>query len=146
MVYNACLTYISWKSWAGYLSLSWGTVGCLRGELFLPSTVYFLALLWPPPLHNFGLVAWGKRRRVSVRQSHSQDARLKTGSKTHRNLEGQTLRYLFAPSPIAVFIFRDGPLPDMIAKILMRLWTSLSLPELGRNQPNWNRNQQSQAR
>ena len=45
MVYNACLIYISWKSWAGYLSLSWGTVGCLRGELFLPSTVYFLALL-----------------------------------------------------------------------------------------------------
>ena len=50
-------------------------------------------------------------------QSHSQDARLKTGSRTYKNLGGQTLRYLFAPSPIAVFRIRSGSLPDIIPKI-----------------------------
>ena len=50
-------------------------------------------------------------------QSHSQDARLKTGSRTHKNLGGQTLRYLLDPSPIAVFRIRSGSLPDIIPKI-----------------------------
>ena len=52
IVFNACLIHISWKSWASYLSLSWGTVGRLRGGTI--SSIYglLLVLTLATPLRN----------------------------------------------------------------------------------------------
>ena len=48
-VFNVCLIYTSWNFWAGYLSLSWGTMGCLGGGII--SSIYglLLGLDEPPP-------------------------------------------------------------------------------------------------
>ena len=86
--YNACLIYTSWKSWASYPSLSWGTVGCLRGKFFF----HLRSTSWPYSSHppcivlasSLGESGGGFRSSKAIRRIHA--SRLEA---RHRNLEGQ---------------------------------------------------------